>query len=430
MAEKKILLQKVIDGTAYQILPKTDASITRYMKTVDQTTTETTVAAELAALEANKMTSAQVDAKVAALKEEIIGTLGDNENLSETFDTIKEIDEYLTSHKDSVDALASLISDVGHASAAGETPVAATGLHANVETLEAAVEALQTANGTNVATSKTIEGTPTAAGNGRVYLDGVLTTIYDDSVLNGLVGTRDDAAAAAGTTLWSRVKQAEGDIDALENGLGVAADNADSAGTTAWSRLKNAEGDIDTLQASVGAATDTAAANGTTLWARLKALEEADGTNVSKTKTVDGTTTNAANGHLFLDGTDTTVYDDADLWASVGRTTDTAAANGTTAWARVKNAESDIDTLEAAVGAATDTANASGTTAWSRLKNAESDIDAIEGGLGTSADTANASGTTAWSRLKALEAEPDAVQLVASSAAVTTEGVLYMVELA
>jgi len=420
MSVKKVLLQKQVSGVLYDIYPKTDATISIYSKTVEGSTVDTTVAAELASL-ASDIAALPTTADLSALRTEIVGELADNETVPALFDTLKEIGDFLDQHDESIGALANLIADVGVASSTG---VDATGLHAAIETLQADVEALQEANGTNV--SKTKTGSPDAA-NGHLYLDGVDTTVYDDSALAAKVGDSTDAAAAAGTTAWSRIKNAEGDIDTLEGAVGAATDTANAAGTTAWSRIKNAEGDIDTLQAAVGAATDTAAADGTTVWSRVKALEEADGTNVSKTK---AGSPDAANGHVYLDGVDTTIYDDSTLAAKVGDSTDAAAAAGTTAWSRIKNAENDIDTLESGLGTSADTANASGTTAWSRIKNAESDVDTLQAGLGTSSDTANAAGTTAWSRINALQAREDQVQYVTTSPATPAADVLYMVELA
>lgn len=421
MADKKILLQKKINGELVNIYPKTIATIVDYVKGTGAEAVTTTVAAELASLESSKMTEAQVDAKVKALEDKING-LADNESLVEAFDTLKEIGTFLDEHDESIGALADLITDVGVASkeAEGGNPaVTATGLHADVESLESRVDDLETANGTNV--TKTYNDT--AAANGHLFLDGTDTTVYDDTDVWASVGRSTDTAAAAGTTAWSRILEAEGDIDDLEATVGASTANADANGTTLWSRLKNAETDIDTLEGSVGASTDAAATDGTTLWSRLKALESVQANKVEAA-------TN--NGYIKVDNVDNAVkvYDDADLWASVGRSSDTASAAGTTAWSRILEAEGDIDDLEAGLGAATDTANASGTTAWSRVKNAESDIDTLEAGLGAATDTAASDGTTAWSRIKAIEAEADPVQLVSSlNVASADESVLYMVEI-
>ena len=423
MAIKKAILNKVVSGVTYEVYPKTSSDIVTYSKTVEGSTVDTTVAAELAALATAIANGDAASLQAVNNLKQLVFDFQDGETISTTYDTIREIAAFLDQHDESIGQLAALITDVGHASTpesaegAGDA-VAATGLHLAVETNAANIAALQQANGTNV--TKTYGGT--TAANGHLYLDGTDTTVYDDTDLNSRLGASTDESAAAGTTAWSRIKNAETDIDNLEAGLGVAGANADASGTTAWSRIKNAEGDIDTLQAAVGSATDTADAEGTTAWARIKALEE-----VEATKVEDGT----SNGYIKVNGTDDAiqVYDDTDLWASVGRSSDTAAAAGTTAWARIKNAEDDIDALEAKVGASTDTANASGTTPWSRVKNAEDDIDDLEAGLGTSGDTADASGTTAWSRIKAIEAWEDQVQLVSALPASPSEDVLYMVEI-
>ena len=412
---KKILLQKQIESKLYNIFPKTEATIVEYNKGTGQSATVTTVAAELAQL-ASDIAALPTDADLEALETKIIGVLGDNESLAEAFDTIKEISEFLDAHDDSIGALADLLTDVGTASS-GNT--SATGMHADIETLQSAVAALQEANGTNV--SKTKSGSADA-GNGQVYLDGTLTTIYDDTDLQAKVGTSTDTAAADGTTAWSRIKNAETDIDNLQATVGSSSANAASTGTVLWPRLKNAEGDIDTLQAAVGASTDTAASDGTTAWARIKALEA-----VEATKVEDATN----NGYIKVNGTDNAiqVYDDSTLAAAIGTSADAASSTGTTAWSRLKNAETDIDNLQAGLGTSSATASASGTTAWSRIKNAETDIDNLQAGLGTSSDTASSTGTTAWARIKAIEAQPVAVQYVASSPASPAENVLYLVQL-
>ena len=275
MSLKKVLLQKKIESTLYDIFPKTDATIVQFVKGSGASQTTTDVATELAALATS----------ISSLHSEIIGELSGNESLPELYDTLKEIGDYLDQHDDSIGALAALLTDVGvpSADAVGEpndddyqAAVAATGLHATIETLQAAVAALQVADGTNVSKTKS---NAADAGNGQVYLDGTLTTIYDDSTLAAAIGTSSDAAAADGTT--------------------------------AWSRLKNAEGDIDTLEGAVGASTDTANSSGTTAWARIKALEA-----VEATKVEDGTT----NGYIKVNGTDDAiqVYDDSDVVNAIG----------------------------------------------------------------------------------------------------------------
>ena len=341
---KKVILQKQIESTLYQIFPKTDATIVSYTKTVTvndtPTSVDTTVAAELAALKSAIDTNdAAALAAIDQLRDDVFGVLGDGETIASTFDTIKEIADFLDTHDESIGALANLISDVGIASVpessvgAGDG-TAATGLHADVEDLQTRVTALQAANGTNV--SKTKSGAADA-GNGALYLDGVLTTIYSDS------------------NVWAA--------------LGESSDSAAAAGTTAWSRIKNAEDDIDTLEGKVGASTDTANSSGTTLWSRLLALEDIDPTKVEASTT---------NGNIKIDNVETQVYDDSDVVASIGTSADTASSSSTVVWPRLLNAEGDIDTLQSNVGASTDTADSSGTTLWSRVKAIEGQPDPVQ----------------------------------------------------
>lgn len=341
---KKVILQKQIESTLYQIFPKTDATIVSYTKTVTvndtPTSVDTTVAAELAALKSAIDTNdAAALAAIDQLRDDVFGVLGDGETIASTFDTIKEIADFLDTHDESIGALANLISDVGIASVpessvgAGDG-TAATGLHADVEDLQTRVTALQAANGTNV--SKTKSGSADA-GNGQLYLDGVLTTVYSD------------------TNVWAA--------------LGESTDEAAAAGTTAWSRIKNAENDIDTLEGKVGASTDTASSSGTTLWSRLLALEAIDPTKVEASTT---------NGNIKIDSVETQVYDDSAVVASIGASTNTASSTSTVVWPRLLNAEGDIDTLQSNVGASTDTADSSGTTLWSRVKAIEGQPDPVQ----------------------------------------------------
>jgi uncharacterized repeat protein (TIGR02543 family) len=347
----------------------TDESLTNQFTSTSKITADTTLYAKwtknsdanITTITMNNVRYATIAAALAAidqLRDDVFGVLGDGETIASTFETIKEIADFLDTHDESIGALANLISDVGIASVpessvgAGDG-TAATGLHADVEDLQTRVTALQAANGTNV--SKTKSGSADA-GNGQLYLDGVLTTVYSD------------------TNVW--------------DALGESTDEAAAAGTTAWSRIKNAENDIDTLDGKVGASTDTANSAGTTLWSRLLALEAIDPTKV------DASTTN---GNIKIDNVETQVYDDSDVVASIGASTDTASSSSTVVWPRLLNAEGDIDTLESNVGAST--------------------------------DTADSSGTTLWSRVKAIEGQPDPVQVVSTMPQTVDSDVLYMLEI-
>lgn len=215
MATKKVLLQKSISGTVYDIMPKTDATIVQFTKGEVGSEVTTTVAAELATL-ALDIAALPTDADLSALRTEIIGELGDNETLAASFDTLKEVAEFLDEHDDSIGALAGLITDVGAASEAavgeegedGYVPAkAATGMHLAVETLQSQVAGLLAANGTNVSKSKS--GSPNA-GNGELYLDGVLTTVYDDQELVSAIGVEPDSENdVVGSGLRKRVADLE-----------------------------------------------------------------------------------------------------------------------------------------------------------------------------------------------------------------------------
>jgi hypothetical protein len=100
---------------------------------------------------------------------------------------------------------------------------------------------------------------------------------------------------------------------------------------------------------------------------------------------------------MKIDNSETQVYDDSDVVASIGASTDTASSSSTVVWPRLLNAENDIDTLEGKVGAST--------------------------------DTADSAGTTLWSRVNAIEAQPDPVQLVSTMPQTVDSDVLYMLEI-
>lgn len=147
------------------------------------------------------------------------------------------------------------------------------------------------------------------------YVDDQIATVNSDaSALEGRVddlkdglGTASDSAAAAGTTAWSRLKQAESDIDGLQTNVGADGTDSDS---TVWGRLNTAEDDIDTIKTGIGADGESSA---TTVWGRLNTAEgkittleglHADGTNGKKTvaeEVADGIAD--LNGNVSASGT-------------------------------------------------------------------------------------------------------------------------------
>lgn len=183
------------------------------------------------------------------------------------------------------------------------------------------------------------------------------------------------------------------------------------------------------------------------LQGRVTALETANGTNVSKTKQVSGETVTAANGHLYLDGVDTTVYSDADILSAIGADdtpntikgrisaleaveankveaatsngyikvdgTDDAvlvyddtdlveaigesesvagAADGTGILGHLDSVDDDIDGLKTAVGTATSGTTA-GTGLTGRMEDAESAISTLTSGTVTAVAAGSTDGT-------------------------------------
>lgn len=265
MSLKKVLLTKKIEGVMYDIMPKTAADIVTYTKGSGQDAVETNVAAELAGIAVTLGTLAST-ADLSALRTEIIGELSNDESLAASFDTIKEIANFLDTHDESIGALAALLTDVGVASVEADPEneieaVTATGIHAAVELLQSKVAALEAANGTNVSKSKS---GASDAGNGELYLDGTLTTVYDDSALVAAIGESESA---------------EGEAD----------------GTGILGNLDVLQDEIDTLDATVGKAT-VGQTPGTGLTARIENLEAGTLTNLVAKSGVDGTVTYTKNG--------------------------------------------------------------------------------------------------------------------------------------
>lgn len=70
----------------------------------------------------------------------------------------------------------------------------------------------------------------------------------DVSTVTTRLGNIDTVLGYNSTTGVETSGGALQDIDTLQSGLGASTDDASASGTTAWSRIKNAEADIDTLE--------------------------------------------------------------------------------------------------------------------------------------------------------------------------------------
>ena len=288
MSVKKVLLQKKLESTVYDLYPKTEASIVVYERTYTDNdgdhTVATTVSAELARLASqgsDDLTAAKdyTDTQVAALQSAIEG-LGDNETLVSAFDTLKEIGDWLA-NAESTNA-ATIIADVtdlktkvGNAAVAqvGEVgdanyvaPVAATGLYLTIDGIAARVAALEAIDPVNVVDSVT---------NGYITVDGAEVEVYDDTELRnrlghayiaaqGTEGEADYVAAQASTGVFALIDSInaeigadnsantiKGRISALETLVGHAADSGASPAVEATGLFLA----IDTLEATVNALT-------------------------------------------------------------------------------------------------------------------------------------------------------------------------------
>lgn len=212
---KKVLLQKQIEATLYDIFPKTAADIVTYTKADGSVTT---VAAELAGIATtadNAMTETKVDEKIKALRDEIYG-LAEGENLPEAFDTLKEISKYLNDHGSVVQGFTDDISALKTAlGAPTDGTTVATGLFARVEALETALGTAAVKSGNSITTAGTgvlgrldqnevdiaklqavgstkVEKSET---NGSIKIDGTDTQVYDETALAARVKTLEDVGS-------------------------------------------------------------------------------------------------------------------------------------------------------------------------------------------------------------------------------------------
>ena len=187
--------------------------------------------------------------------EEIAAELADP-NRDTDFDTLKEIADWIQAHPADAAAMNTAIAALQTKTTLGNDPK--TG--AEYTTVKGYVDdQIATVNGDASTLGGRVDDLEATVGeDGEDPAVGSTVWSRINDLEDGLGGS-SDTAAADGTTAWSRLKNAEGDIDALEtragqieSKLGTADDAANAAGTTAWSRLKNAEADIDTLQGLVG----------------------------------------------------------------------------------------------------------------------------------------------------------------------------------
>ena len=249
---KKVLLQKSISNTLFDIFPKTDASIVQY----DKDGTTTTVAAELASLAAEIVANGSsvtdaLEAEIQALEDKIYG-LADGETLNSAFDTLKEISDFIVAHPNSVAELQSQITTnanaIGRATEYEEDGITVktvgSGLIRRAEQDEARIAALEQVGSTKVESSLT---------NGNIKVDGSEMQVYDDSNLWTEVGADNTYNAAreltaSGSGLKARISQNTNEINKLQDAVG-----SDAVSGTIKGRIAALETEVgsDTVAASV-----------------------------------------------------------------------------------------------------------------------------------------------------------------------------------
>lgn len=198
MAIKKVLIQKKIEGVIYDIYQKTSADIVTYDDT-------TTVAAKIAELvtgldditKDNGTIDTKIKAESEALYNKIMGFTDGDKTISEAYDTLKEVAQYLEDHGSVIQGfttdIAGIKATIGTATA-GETP--ATGLIARIETLESDVATLKATVGDSSSglVKDVADNTAAIAGlkssavtksdnNGYVKVGEQDVLVYDDSAI-------------------------------------------------------------------------------------------------------------------------------------------------------------------------------------------------------------------------------------------------------
>lgn len=220
MAIKKILLQKMVSGALTDLYPKTDASIVAYTRVEgvgqDQTSTLTTVEAELAALLAkfaNYSTTTEMETAIATAKSELLGT-GELDN---TLDTIAELQDWIKTHGTEATSLITRLSTVEGYVGTPAGANAATGLFLAVDNINADLGAAYTAG------QATVKGhiKDLEEDLGASYATAATPTTVKNHVAN--------IEADIGTEYAAGAETVKGHIKDLEDALGAASDGTNDA---------------------------------------------------------------------------------------------------------------------------------------------------------------------------------------------------------
>ena len=228
-------------------------------KTVAQEVTDGITALNLASTYAGKAYEGKVDTLIGSDTGKSARTIANEElatqlipaNAGEALDTLQEIAAWIQKHPGDASAMNSAIQALEAKTELGTYVPEGEEEAVQYATVKAYVEAYVAGqiNTVNSAASA-LDGRVTTVEGKVSTLEGQMTTAQGDiTTLQGRLGTATDTAAADGTTAWSRLKNAESDINTIKTGIGA---DGTSSTTTVWGRLNTAEGEIDALQTLVG----------------------------------------------------------------------------------------------------------------------------------------------------------------------------------
>lgn len=252
MAIKKVLLQKKIEGTVYDIYTKTSADLVVYSDTETVAQKLASLAGELEAIttETTGTIDSRIKAASDALYNKIMGLTDEDTTINDAFDTLKEVAEYLAAHGDVVTGFTTDIAALQEALNAENTGLLArmsaaegkittlegvvgddeSGLVADVAANAAAIEGLDSAINAEetgiLARLDAVESAETkvehSETNGSVKVDGSDVQVYDDTELAGRVTDLETTVGDAESGLVADVAANASSIEALEGVVGDA----------------------------------------------------------------------------------------------------------------------------------------------------------------------------------------------------------------
>lgn len=211
MAVKNVVLQTMIEGVIYDIFAQCGAE-----NVIVDTKTNETLAGRLASimtsittLESGKITPAQVDTKISTAISNLI------DNAPETYDTLKEIADYINSNQSAVDALNTAIgSKVDKVSGKGlSTNDFTTALKTKLDGITAGatkVEKSTTNGNVKINGTETVVYThPTSAGYKHIPTGGTVGQVLKNTASGTAAWADPDGCVKVGTATPADLKAGE-----------------------------------------------------------------------------------------------------------------------------------------------------------------------------------------------------------------------------